>query len=401
MLNRRTFLKLLAIIGGGLAASSQIYRLIKAAVPYYAIPPTVHHVTENTATLYFRPSEHTTNGLVKVMKAGELVQEIPFATAGDVLRVQLVVDGLEPSTTYQYQVLIDGAELALVEDLEPWSNLQFTTPPYEFPLRVAAIGDSGFGDATTAALVDGIVTHNPHLLLHLGDVVYHMNQYNNDHFVNWAHKYFKPFQPLLQRIPHYPTFGNHELDAPAFLDDLPSYYWMFPPFNADNYQGQRMWYSFEVDNIQFLSLNSQLFYSYQSLRDIQEAWLDEKLARQDVLYTVVFFHVAPYTSAAPHQYDGVYVAEQWVPKFEAAKVPLVLSGHAHVYERLQQNDVNYVVAGAGSNVIYNLGERLPHSQQFWSLPSYPIIDLYADHIHLRTYDLQGAVIDEADLIVSP
>jgi hypothetical protein len=401
MLNRRSFLKWATVLSGGLAGLRNARWAAAGTGQRFFIPPTIHHVTENNATLYFRLGEPTSTGIVRLTVAGETVQEIPFIAAADTLRQQILFEGLAPATTYQYQVLVDDIAPPVLDFTEPWSGLQFTTPPFEWPLRVATVGDSGFGDDTTLALAKRMSLHEPDLFFHLGDVVYWMHEYNNDHFVNWYMKYFLPFYPMLKNSPHYATFGNHEQDGPAQLDGWPSYYWMFPPFNEDQHEGARTWYGFDINGIQFLSLNSQLFYSYPELKAEQDAWLDEKLARTDVLYTIPFFHVQVFTSSSPHQWDGIYIAEQWTPKFEAAasKVPLVLSGHAHVYERSQQNGVNYIIAGGGSATIYGQGENIPQSVALWRLASYPIIDFYEDRIHLTAYSAEDEILDELEIEV--
>lgn len=395
-LSRRQFLKTMAALASSAALLPKSWQKTFAAEQRFLIPPTVQHVTETSAVLYFRLGEPTSAGRVVISSGNQIVQEIPFESSEAPLS-PIFVTGLAPSTTYHYQVLVNDATIPYLDSSEMWTDLQFSTPPYAFPLRVAAIGDSGFGQQTTYRMGEQMAAFEPHLFLHLGDVVYHMNEYDNDHFVNWQMKYFLPFKPLLRRIPHYPTFGNHEQDGPAQLDGVPSYYWMFPPFNEDHYEGARVWYGFDFNGIQFLSLNTQLFYSYPELKAAQEVWLDAKLARTDVLYTVIFCHVAPYTSSSPHQWDGIYAAEQWSPKFTAAKVPLVLSGHAHVYERLNVDGVNYLVAGAGSDVLYGMGERLEYSQKFYSLASYPILELYPDRIHLTVRTVEGEMLDELDL----
>jgi predicted phosphodiesterase len=404
MITRRGFIKTLGAMGAGLAGwPLNLYgaRQGLAQGQRYFIPPTLQHISENSATLYFRLAERTQNGRILVWLGDELAQEIPFSTPDDSVRVQMTLEDLQPASTYRYQILVDEAELPYLDSPTAWNELQFSTPPYEFPLRVGAIGDSGFGHASTYELGRQMASHEPDLFLHLGDVVYFMHEYENNHWVNWQQKYFLPFHTMLQQIPHLPTFGNHELDGPAFLDDIPSYYWMFPPLTeTEQYNGSRMWYSVDINGIQFLSLNSQLFYSYPNLRQAQEDWLDAKLARTDVLYTVPFFHITPFTSSAPHQWDGIYVAEQWSPKFEAAKVPVVLCGHAHVYERSQHNGVPYITAGAGSDTLYGEGERIPQTVLMWRLTSYPILDFYPDRIELMAYSLDGSILDEARIPIT-
>ncbi len=398
MLTRRHFLKALAaMMGGTLLARDPLWQALGQGQRFF-IPPTIQHVTEDSATLYFRLGEPTSAGEVIVRQGGEVVQTVPFE-AQSVLRQQIRLENLAPSTTYDYQVLVDGAELPVLTDPDPWTNLQFSTPPYDFPIRVGAIGDSGFGDNTTRDIGAAYGAADLDLFLHLGDVVYWMYQYNNDHFMNWHVKYFQPFREILRRVPHYATYGNHEGDGPARLDGWPSYFWMFPPFDEVNHEGARHWYSFDYNGIQFISLNSQLFYSFPDIRNAQEEFLDAQLARQDVRYRIVFCHIPPHTSTSVHQWDGMYLAEQWVPKFEAANVALVLNGHAHIYERLLLNGVNYVTAGAGSATTYGQGQRMDHSVTLYTDSSYPILELYEDYIHLTAYQADGTIIEDVDLAI--
>jgi len=399
-MNRRFFLKMLATLTGGAwgeTALNRTFASVGEGQRFY-IPPTIHHVTEAQATLYFRVSEATSNGqvLLNPVDAPDDVRQIPFS-ATDVLRQQVILDNLNAATTYQYRVQVDDQDLVYLDDETPWGIAEFTTPPYESPFRVVAVGDSGFGHDTSYRLGKLMAEENPHAFFHLGDVVYWMHEYNNDHFLNWKLKYFDMFKPVMQKAPHYATFGNHDQDGATWLDEWPSYYWMFPPFNEDNHEGARSWYAFDYHNIQFVCLNSQLFYSYPNLKNQQTEWLQTKLARDDVDYTVVFYHVTSHTSAAPHQWDGIYSAEQWGPLFEEANVPLVIAGHAHVYERLALNGVHYLVAGAGSDTIYGEGQRLNFSQTFWRIASFPVIDFYPDRIHIRAKDVNGDIFDEVEI----
>ena len=100
-----------------------------------------------------------------------------------------------------------------------------------------------------------------------------------------------------------------------------------------------------------------------------------------------------------HPGDGTFIASSWVPKFEAGNVRLVLGGHAHVYERLVRNGIHYVIAGAGSSIIYGLGVRQAESKAFWAIPGYPIFELYEDRIHLTAYAHSGEILDDVDLAV--
>lgn len=401
-MNRRNFLKTMAAASAGVLGLPR--RFQDAQV--YLFPPTVQHVTETTASVAFWLRNPAQSGLVRVFLGEDVVQEVPLSMG--VPNQMLTISGLEPSTTYRYEVVVDDdAALPIHGTDAAWDNLSFRTPPFEWPLRVVAVGDSGFGDTATYQIGVMMAAEQADLFFHLGDVVYWMHEYENDHHLNWMNKYFLPFQGLMQRMPHYPTFGNHDQDRATWLNNLPSYYWVYPPISNDvetNQYGQpvRSFYSLDFNGIQFLSLNTQTFYTYRGAWNEQLGWLDEKLARTDVAYTVVFCHIPPFTSSAPHQWDGIYAAEVWEARFKNNNVPLVMSGHAHVYERLFRSDTNYLIAGTGSNTLYGLGERLPSSQNFQVMPAYLAFEFYPDRIHLRARGVNRdtgeiEVLDDMDL----
>ena len=86
--------------------------------------------------------------------------------------------------------------------------------------------------------------------------------------------------------------------------------------------------------------------------------LKERLADPRFRITIPVFHVAPYSSSIVHPDDGLPVRYSWNWRFEQSKVPLVLSGHFHHYERLVANGITYIVSGGGSSTLYAQGELL-------------------------------------------
>jgi hypothetical protein len=78
----------------------------------------------------------------------------------------------------------------------------------------------------------------------------------------------------------------------------------------------------------------------------QVAWLDADLAANRLPWVIVYLHRPPY-STGDHGGDGD-VQQHFVPLFEKHRVPLVLAGHDHHYERTKPLDgVTYVVSGGG------------------------------------------------------
>ncbi len=79
----------------------------------------------------------------------------------------------------------------------------------------------------------------------------------------------------------------------------------------------------------------------------QAQWLKTQLAKSTSPWNIVFFHHPPYSSGARH---GSKDEMQWPFKDWGGQV--VLSGHEHLYERLQVNGVTYFVNGSGGSPLY-------------------------------------------------
>lgn len=396
-MNRRDFLKAVAALMGSYYVFDTLpsHAQTPGQGQRFFIPPTILHTTEETAMVYFRLSEYTENGFLIISQGDQEVQRIPLLR--DQLRQKMTITNLEPATTYSYQVEVDGLIPPLLDFPEAWESLSFRTQPYTYPIRFAALGDSGFGDSVTQQLAAHIAAHNVDFFIHLGDIVYWSYQYNNDLWTNWAHKYYRPFYETLRHVPHYPTVGNHDREATTLLDGWSFYYWAFPPLNDNEaYNNRRQWYSFTINDIQFLSLNTQCFFSEPGRRE-QNTWLDERLADNRFRLTIPFFHIPFWTSGAVHQWDGLYAAEEWHPKFSAyaEKLGPIMSGHSHVYERIMRDNVSYVTSGGGSSTIYNLGSQVEGSQALFSLSHYLLGEIYEHEIVLIAYDINNVELDRA------
>lgn len=388
-MERRDFLKLFAsaalLSKLPLSAQSQFHMLI---------PPTVHHVTETSARIYFVLAQPPMHGRLYIVDDGGLVEEVILAE--DETIFTLIIENLTPATQYKYELYLSDKLPESVEGTLAWHPLIFHTPPYADPLRFVAIGDSGFGDQITQQLANHMAQQDIHLFLHLGDLVYNSDEYNNDPYFNWWYKYFEPFGEILRRVPHYPTFGNHEADAAARLGDGFAYDVMFPSLQPEN--GGR-WYSFMIGDIRFISLDTQVYFSFPEQIEAQEAWLEEQMTQNDSRYTIAFFHVPPYHSGLRYQESSEVIQQRIVHRLERGNVKLILSGHYHMYERLYRNGIHYIVAGGGSSSIYPNGIPSEYSQFVRSTASYPLFECHQDHIDITAYDTTGEVIDQAQLSV--
>ena len=372
-----------------------------AAEVAYLVPLTVQHLTPNAALVFFQLQSPSPGYLIyRPLPATSGVWMLRPLDAA-VTRHQITLDGLLPAGRYEIQIAL-GEELQSLRAPQlaghPWGPLTVRTPPEGEPsLRIGVIGDSGFGEEITNALVARMAQQNLDLVLHTGDLMYRPVE-EDDLPLSYALKFFLPFQSLLTRMPVYSTPGNHDVEAATRWNGEPFYYIAFPGFvdpllGAAEAQPGRGWYAFAYGSTQFLMLNSMVFHG-QAGRPEHTAWLAARLADTRFTTSIAILHVPPFTSGR-HREDGRASRFDWVPLLEQAGVPLVISGHDHNYQRLLFNGITYLVSGGGSSVLYGLTERLPASQFFSDRSHFVLLELDGSRIRISAMDEQGEVFDRA------
>ncbi len=393
MIHRRNFLKASAAWLAAVMGWRGLANAIASNIPAFLLPPTTHFISETAAQIYYWLPDNTTGIELVVLKDGQELERRPLTLP----RALIQISDLTPSTIYHYHIEVNGQVPRYMDKI--WGDVRLHTQPYEWPVRFAAIGDSGFGDSITKQLAAHIAAQDIDFFVHLGDVVYRCEDFDNDLWMNWAQKYFLPFQDILRQVPHFPALGNHDRDRPTLYEGRSFYHWVFPPLNViEAYEGLRLWYSFLVNDIRFLSLNTQVFYT-DGGRQTQNAWLDDQLSTAaNYRTTIPFFHVPFRASTDVHPDDGLPALYEWERRFIEHRddIGLVMSGHAHIYERLLMGGVRYLTSGGGSAAIYGQsGTPVQGSQFRQSLAHYVLVDIYQDRIELNAYDVNNTRIDGA------
>ncbi|MEZ6185926.1 MAG: metallophosphoesterase [Planctomycetota bacterium] len=305
--------------------------------------------------------------------------------------------GLRPSTDYTYTVHTpDGL---------PVGEGSFHTAPAESTGRCVFLvtGDSGGtddddGDVIQAAeqvsddlrgtaddenregdVVGVMLRHPADLVLHLGDVVYPAGARED-----YAEGFYRPFAPLIQDVPIYPTLGNHDVKTEGGAPYLETF---FLPRNGPG-ADERV-YSFDWGPVHFVALDvmSQAFTADSE----QGRWLEEDLARTTRAWTVVYFHVPPYSA---YREGSQAIREALVPLLEAHRVDLVLSGHDHLYARFfPHGSTTYVVSGGGGKNLYRTqdAEGLVYAESVFHF-----LEVTAEpgKLWLRAIDASDNVFDE-------
>ncbi|MFN7541914.1 MAG: metallophosphoesterase [Acidobacteriota bacterium] len=253
-----------------------------------------------------------------------------------------------------------------------------------------ALGDSGTGSEEQSRLFQRLEAEPADLLLHTGDLAYPLatDQTLED-------LYIRPYARLMSRIPFYPCPGNH--DAAISLDAYLR--WHSLPDPADVPAADRgRYYCFQSQGVDFYVLDSNDAL-WEGQRMLQ--WLDRQLAASRAFWRIALFHHPPYTGGK-HAADETcrLAAAQLAPRLEAARVPLVLNGHEHSYQRFARASTAYVVSGGGGAGLYSPGQH-PDRVTASELHHYVRGQVNGSRLHLAAIGLNGERIDEFTLSPPP
>jgi hypothetical protein len=301
------------------------------------------------------------------------------------------VTGLEPDSEYRYRVLVDGLPWGEGE-LHDWSverrtlvraggrydNRFRTFPSIEAPLPVtfAVLGDFGVGIVDgrpdgarqlllARALRRAVDRHAVRLVLTTGDNIYLGHQDsagtgNEDD--EWYSSFYEPYRYVLNRVPFFPTVGNHDAadsessdDRDQLADNLFLDHRFRPEVEAGRASlGPGLFYRFQVGaTLELICLDT----SIASGLDVEHyfddpahaRWVRDALGGPGATWRVPFSHHPPYC-AGPEHGNTTGMVERLVPLFEEAGVRLVLSGHEHNFQHAVVNGIHYVVSGAAGKL---------------------------------------------------
>ena len=160
-----------------------------------------------------------------------------------------------------------------------------------------------------------------------------------------------------------PAIGNHEYGSAGARG-----YWDYFGFRA----GQRWkgWYSYSAGDWRVIVLNSNCGKVGCGKGSEQERWLRAELAKHTNKCTLAYFHHPRFSSDNKHG-NGWEVGPFWEALYDYG-ADLVLSGHAHSYERFApqtpwgkhdpSHGIRQIVVGTGGAALYSMGSTRPNSQ---------------------------------------
>lgn len=305
------------------------------------------------------------------------------------------VEGLEPDTEYCYEIAVDGRNW-IADHRFDWSregdragllpssrrySCRFRThpaPETHAPLTFAVLGDFGIGIGTDSddarrqsalarGMAQAIDQYNVRLVLTTGDNIYMPDaegDASGDEDDDWFFSFYQPYRYILDRVPVYPTVGNHDSSETEQSDDrdqLDDNFFIRQRFTARrdetaDSETPGLFYRFDFGaDITFVCLDTT--HDDQSgacyfERDDHRRFLEESFA-EDASRTrpwLIPFSHHPTFCAGPCHGNTQPMVKHLVPFFERAGVSLVLAGHEHNFQYSRHHDVHYVISGAGGKL---------------------------------------------------
>ncbi len=211
---------------------------------------------------------------------------------------------------------------------------------------------SSSGDSATAKLVESIGG----TVFALGDNVYPDG--TREEFEECYHPTWGRFRSRTR-----PAIGNHE-----YLSEGAEGYWDY--FGSRAGPKDKGWYSYSAGSWRVIVLNTNCSQVACGKGSEQERWLRAELAQHDNECTLAYFHHARFSSSPSYaSWPEVGVFWEALYKYGA---DLVLSGHAHNYERFApqtpwgqadaSHGIRQIVVGSGGAGFGPLASPRPNSQ---------------------------------------
>ena len=236
-----------------------------------------------------------------------------------------------------------------------------------FAQRIAVIGDWG-AESPHRGLIAQAMQDSHQLkpfdaLLTLGDNFYPQGE---------------PILKFYNELPgvrFIPAFGNH--DVPAIAKQLKL-------FGVD-----RSYYSVRLEQLEVFVVYSEEF----TLE--QRQWLESALPASKATWKIVALHRPLYSSGLHGGNRPLRAAIE--PLLSKYKVPLVLAGHDHDYERLEARGTVHIVSGSGGAYLRDFLVVQSQSKVRKVSPSYLVLEATPTRLLVVAYNEKNERIDQIEL----
>jgi predicted phosphodiesterase len=252
---------------------------------------------------------------------------------GDYWVSEVRITGLTPATCYTYSVA------GYPDDHGRFCTMHEATD-HTTPIRIYAIGDTSPAVQNTLRILSHTDPASTELTIHVGDLQYYST------LIESQQLWFDLMQPLLRANAFMPCEGNHESERDHELDDIYGRLFDHPGGAAAPTDGNTWWFHYETGGVHFFSLSTERDISMGSE---QWTWFDDTItaveADPNYRFSIVYFHKPIYGVASYLPNLTNRAALEAI--LTTHRVPLVLAGHMHNYERFQIGNIMHVTTGSG------------------------------------------------------
>jgi len=255
---------------------------------------------------------------------------------------------------------------AVSNEVRPAPSVPTTlTPVASAPVTFAVIGDYGMDDAHERAVARLVASWDPEFVITTGDDYYapaggtgtgRYDESTGAYYGRWL----KDIDTTGRRSPSgkaavnafFPSLGNHDYSDAAPAPRTYLRYFTLPGAGFTNTSGNERYYDYVQGPVHFFVLNSNPEEPHGTGSGSKQAkWLQEQLAASTSAWNIVYDHHPPYSSDAAH---GSTPYMRW--PFAEWGADVVISGHAHTYERIGRDGIVYFVNGLGGASRYRFDD---------------------------------------------
>lgn len=283
----------------------------------------------------------------------------------------VVLDGLQPSTRYEYRV--GSGEGA------PAGSFVTAAPPGT-PVRFVVYGDTRSYPDRHRQVTAAIAKEDPAFVVCTGDLVAAGQSWDL-----WKPEFFDPAMAYLSKAALWPVRGTHEQDAVLYraLFDLP---------------GNELYYSFDFGGVHFVVLDSEKSDDDRAML----RWLRRDLASHRSDWTFVAYHTPTFNVGG---HGSAWGRDDFLPLLESRGVDFVITGHSHIYERFLPigpagaKPVIHIVSGGGGAPLY---EVMPSPVLAGGIGSselhFCVFEVNGDKCDMTVKRPDGSVLDRLSLV---
>ena len=180
---------------------------------------------------------------------------------------------------------------------------------------------------------------------------------------DWFFTYFQPYRYIINRVPVYPSIGNHDAEETEERDDraqVEDNFYVRERVLSEEAAGRAsfspgLFYRFRYGcDIEFVCIDTskEAFFRGHRLFEYPKHWEFLELSFPDnrtaMAWRIPFGHHPPYCAGPQHH--NTKSMQRLIPLFERSGVKVMFSGHEHNFQHAHCEGIDYFVTGAAGKL---------------------------------------------------